>query len=71
MVGENTAGAITYGNVDQSVELPHSKLWVRAGRTKFVPAGREVVESIGAFPDFWLDTAAPVLAIKQHLGLED
>lgn len=71
VVGENTAGAITYGNVDQSVELPHSKLWVRAGRTKFVPAGREVRETLGTFPDFWLDTAAPELAIKEYLGLED
>jgi C-terminal processing protease CtpA/Prc len=71
VVGENTAGAITYGNVDQSVELPHSKLWVRGGRTKFVPAGREVREALGAFPDFWLDTAAPELAITEYLGLTD
>jgi hypothetical protein len=30
-----------------------------------------VRETIGAFPDFWLDTAAPELAIKEYLGLTD
>jgi hypothetical protein len=71
VVGENTAGAITYGNVDQSVELPYSKLWVRGGRTKFVTAGREVRETIGAFPDYWLDTNSPEQDVAQYLTLTE
>ena len=68
VVGENTMGCVTYGNVDRIAVLANSKLMVQFGRTKFVPAGRPFVENLGYFPDFWLDTADPLAAIAERVG---
>jgi hypothetical protein len=68
VVGENTMGCSTYGNVDRVAVLPNSRLMVQFGRTKFVPAGRPFVENLGYFPDYWLDTADPLAAIAERVG---
>lgn len=66
LLGENTAGFGTYGNVNQHFELPHSLLQVRYGYTKFVNAGRAFREGAGFFPDYWLDTDDPVSAVAEY-----
>ncbi|MCP4674862.1 MAG: redoxin domain-containing protein [Deltaproteobacteria bacterium] len=68
LIGENTMGAITYGNVDQTLTLPSSRIWIRVGRTKFIPAGRPTKESFGLFPDYWIDSLRPIELIKAFMN---
>jgi hypothetical protein len=65
LLGENTAGFGTYGNV-KHFELPHSLLQVRYGYTKFANAGSPFREGVGFFPDYWLDTEDPVSAVAEY-----
>jgi thiol-disulfide isomerase/thioredoxin len=64
LLGENTAGFITYGNV-ATIVLPNSRLQLACGPTKFILAGRPGRERFGVFPDYWLDTEDPVQAILE------
>lgn len=60
LLGENTAGCVSYGNVQERPALPHSGIVVRFGVTKFILDWvRPTREGIGFFPDYWLDTADP------------
>jgi hypothetical protein len=68
LLGENSGGFGTYGNVDHRFTLPNSRLTVVYGGTKFAAAGRPFREGLGLFPDYWLDTDDPVKAISDFLG---
>jgi hypothetical protein len=65
VVGENTAGCCTYGNMDQHFDLPHSQFHVSFTRSKSVSGHRGSREGFGFFPDYWLDTDDPVAAIVE------
>ncbi len=68
IVGENTAGCVTYGNVTRHEPLPHSGISASFGRTKFVEDWvRENREGVGFFPDYWLDVADPVALLADYL----
>lgn len=68
IVGENTAGCLTYGNQTQTFVLTESKLEVRFGWSKSAFATRPFREGLGYFPDYWLDTEDPVRAIVDYMG---
>jgi len=70
LVGENTAGFVTYGNIDQSFVCPHAGITVHFGRTRFAMGKRPVYEQIGMFPDYWLDEPDPVPAIAAYCSLK-
>jgi C-terminal processing protease CtpA/Prc len=69
LVGENTEGCGKYGNVDRFTVLPHSHVAVHFGRAWFERAGCPYEQGVGFFPDVWLDTAEPLAAIRQQLGI--
>ncbi len=61
LVGENSSGCTAYGNVESHDPLPHSKISLWFGRSRFVwECTRPVVEGVGIFPDYWLDVEDPV-----------
>jgi len=71
LVGENTAGCVSYGNVEDRPPLPHSRYRLSFGRTRFVPEWvRPTREGVGFFPDFWLDTPDPTAAAAAWLRRE-
>jgi hypothetical protein len=66
-VGENTAGCVNYGNVESHEPLPHSRIHVDFGRSRFVVDWvRPNREGVGFFPDYWLDTEDPVTVIAAY-----
>jgi len=67
LLGEKTAGFLTYGN-RAVIDLPNSRLRVVCGPTKFIPAGRPSRERFGYFPDYWLDTEDPIRAVVAYCG---
>jgi len=61
VVGENTAGCMDYGNADQHLKLPHSRIDLWFGRSRFVwQCVRPAAEGVGLFPDYWLDEETPI-----------
>jgi hypothetical protein len=67
LVGENTAGCMDYGNADQHLQLPHSRIDLWFGRSRFVwQCVRPAAEGVGLFPDYWLDEEDPVLWLSEH-----
>ncbi len=65
ILGENTAGCMTYGNVDRYSDLPHGQFRVVVPSSMGVLAGRAFREGFGFFPDYWLDTDDPLSAIVE------
>jgi len=60
LAGENSRGCTLYGNADIIKRLPASRVVVRFGNTRFNWAGVfPIRESIGFFPDYWIDEADP------------
>jgi len=67
IVGQNTAGCVTYGNVREWEPLAHSRIKVGFGVTKFVEDWvRPNHEGVGFFPDYWLDTDDPITALASY-----
>lgn len=60
VVGENTAGVGIFGEI-RRYRLPHSGMWMQAGRKWFQTQGaaEEAKEGSGFMPDLWLDTKDP------------
>ncbi len=72
LVGENTAGFISYGNLDQKFDFSHADIAVHFGRSKFAmgTGKRPACESMGMFPDYWLDDEDPVAAVAAYCSLK-
>ena len=74
LLGENSSGCSAYGNVEPHEPLPHSRVSLWFGRSRFVwECTRPVVEGVGMFPDYWLDVNDPVAWLAAHpeaLGME-
>ncbi len=67
LVGENTSGCMDYGNADQHLKLPHSRIDLWFGRSRFVwQCVRPAAEGVGVFPDYWLDEEDPVQWLSEH-----
>jgi hypothetical protein len=67
LLGENTSGCTAYGNVEAHDPLPHSRIELWFGRSRFVwECVRPVVEGVGIFPDYWLDEPAPVEWLSEN-----
>jgi hypothetical protein len=64
LVGENTAGIGTFGDIRRYV-LPHSRIRVVLPYKLFVSP--ELLEGRGFLPDYWIDSAEPVLEIARWL----
>lgn len=64
LVGENTAGIGTFGGIRQYV-LPHSRIRIVLPYKLFVSP--ELLEGRGFLPDYWIDSAEPVLEIARWL----
>jgi hypothetical protein len=68
LIGENTAGCVSYGNVEEHGPLPHSRIKLSFGRSHFVmDVIRSNPEGMGFFPDYWLDQADPTTAVSAWL----
>jgi hypothetical protein len=65
LLGENTAGCLSDGNVTRLGTLPHSGINVAAGVSHHGATSRPSRESWGVFPDVWLDDADPVSMVRQ------
>ncbi len=67
LLGENTSGCTAYGNVEPHPPLPHGRVELWFGRSRFVwECVRPVVEGVGIFPDYWLDDPDPVGWLADH-----
>ena len=67
LLGENTSGCTAYGNVEGHDPLPHSRIELWFGRSRFVwECVRPVVEGVGVFPDYWLDDPDPIGWLADH-----
>jgi len=67
LVGENTSGCTAYGNVEEHPPLPHSRIELWFGRSRFVwECVRPVSEGVGIFPDYWLDEPDPVQWLAEN-----
>ncbi len=67
IVGENTAGCTSYGNVGTHGPLANSRISLSFGRTRFVPECiRPTREGVGMFPDYWLDDPRPLEALARR-----
>jgi len=67
IVGENTSGCVSYGNIERHAPLTTSRLHLTFGRTKFVVDWVEPNrEGVGFFPDYWLDEQDPVAFIANQ-----
>jgi hypothetical protein len=64
IVGENTAGIGTFGEVRTYV-LPHSKIILNLPSKLFLEPG--IREGRGYLPDFWLDTSEPVKELAKWI----
>jgi hypothetical protein len=72
LLGENTAGCVSYGNVEPHGPLTHSRIRLQFGRSRFVPEWvRPTAEGIGFFPDYWLDDPDPVRVLSEYLERVD
>jgi C-terminal processing protease CtpA/Prc len=61
VVGGNTAGCTSFGNLVNQRPLPHSRLRATFGHTRFVwDAVHPAIEGTGRFPDLWLDEPDPI-----------
>jgi len=71
LLGENTAGCSAYGNVQELGPLAHSRIRLHCGRSRFVQDWvRPMVEGVGFFPDYWLDTEDPLALLATRRNLE-
>lgn len=67
LVGENTSGCMDYGNADQEVTLPNSRITLWFGRSRFVwQCVRPAAEGVGVFPDYWLDVEDPITWLYEN-----
>lgn len=62
VVGENTGGFVTYGDIGLFV-LPNSRIRMRLASTYFAER-QGFEEGQGFLPDFWIDTADPLPTAK-------
>jgi hypothetical protein len=68
LLGENTRGCVTHGNADKRQALPHSRIEVRFGWTRYnYVYVRPIREGVGFFPEYWLDDEDAYEAIRRLL----
>jgi len=71
ILGENSAGCVSYGNVTRHDPLEHSRIKLAYGYSRFVIDWvRPNREGYGFFPDYWLDVADPVSVLADFLGVD-
>ena len=69
LIGENSAGCVSYGNVEAHGPLPNSRIRLHFGRSRFVlDVIRANPEGTGFFPDYWLDEPDPVATVSNWLA---
>ena len=68
ILGENTRGCVMHGNADKREALPHSRIEVRFGWTRYnYVYVCPIREGVGFFPQYWLDDEDPCDAIRRLL----